>query len=140
MTATALRATPQITLFADAPESAPPLRQKPAAATPRGHVCGECGVALVRAYGKRNMFCGRPCQLAFGNRMTVRGRVLTPLAMADRLTRSGTRGPPEARKAGIEAGRQYRQLIDQWAREDREAGRMTAIEYVARRHALGYGG
>lgn len=136
-TATALRAAPQTPLFPDDTAPAPVLRPT-APAAPRGHVCGECGAALVRAYGKHNMFCTRTCQLAFGNRMTVRGRVLTPLAMADRLTRSGTRGDPDARRAAIEAGRQYRQLIDQWAREDREAGRMTAVEYVARKHRLGY--
>lgn len=137
--ATALRAAPQMALFA-VEATAAPVPQRADAGLPRPLCCGECGAALRRAPGKRNMFCSAPCRAAYANRMTVRGRQLTPLAMAVRLTRAGTRGSPEGRKAGAEAVRRYNQLIDKWAREDRAAGRISAVDYCAARQRLGYEG
>jgi hypothetical protein len=126
-------------LFAPEPKAAPvPLRDD--AGAPRPRCCGECGAVLARAPGKRNIFCAKACRVAYANRMTVRGRQLTALAMADRMTRSGTRGKPEARKAGAEASRRYRQLIDKFAAEDRDAGRISAVDYCAARQRLGYEG
>ncbi|MFZ4687883.1 MAG: hypothetical protein ACOYLS_01465 [Polymorphobacter sp.] len=144
-TATALRAAPQIPLFCDPVETGPSAAAR-AAADPAARHCAECGAVLARAYGKRNMFCGRPHQLAFANRMTVRGRVLTPLAIAAYKTRNGSRGtagrPADAERhkaAGKAAAHRMRQLIDRWDDEDRAAGRMLAIDYCALRDRLGYG-
>lgn len=142
----ALCAASAMPLFADAGETGHTARAPARATAPavpagkaqRGHICGECSAPLVRAYGKRNMFCSRACQTAFGNRMTVRGRVLAPLAMVDHLTRHGMRGDPAHRAAAKDACRQLRQQIERYATEDRAAGRMTAVEYVARRARLGY--
>lgn len=142
----ALCAAPAMPLFASHAEIGHPARalapatapDRACAPAPRGHICGECSAPLARAHGKRNMFCSRACQTAFGNRMTVRGRVLAPLAMVDHLTRHGMRGQPEHRAAAKDACRQLRQQIERYAAEDRAAGRMTAVEYVARRARLGY--
>lgn len=124
-------------LFAPDPAPAPaPPREDAGASRPR--LCGECGNPLVRAIGKRNIFCSAPCRVAYSNRMTVRGRVLTAAAMAERMTRQGSRGTPRQRGAGKDAARIYRQLIDQFAAEDRAAGRISAVDYWAARLTLGY--
>jgi hypothetical protein len=52
--------------------------------------------------------------------------------MADRMTRSGTAGAPEAREAGKTARAVTQRLIAKWAAEDKAAGRMSATDYVRR--------
>ena len=60
---------------------------------------------------------------------------MTPLAIADRMTRGGSRGDvATGRKARLLAQR----LIDAWVAEDRDAGRLPMVDYVRRRAALGY--
>lgn len=71
----------------------------------------------------------------FHNRATVRGKVLAPMAMAARITRDGSRGDTVT---GKRARRESRHLIDQWAREDREAGRMDMASYMRARIKIGY--
>lgn len=92
--------------------------------------CPECGGDVPR--GARKLFCSPAHKAAYSNRMTVRGRILTPLAMADRITRSDI-------ATGKLAGHEYRTLIAQWIAEDRAAGRFTAVEYLAARRRLGFG-
>ncbi|QIG79952.1 hypothetical protein [Stakelama tenebrarum] len=84
------------------------------------------------------MFCAPTHNAAWNNRATARGRVLTPLAFVARITRNGTRGSDEARKAGREASNQQNTLIQRWRDEDRAAGRMEWGEYMARRYRLGF--
>jgi hypothetical protein len=52
--------------------------------------------------------------------------------MADRITRSGTAGPPEARAAGKQARAVTQRLIARWTAEDKAAGRMPMVDYVRR--------
>jgi len=81
------------------------------------------------------MFCCAEHRIAHANRMTVRGRRLTAVAMAARITRDGS---ARDKGAGKSARRISRQLMDQWIKEDREAGRMPADEYHALRGRLGH--
>lgn len=98
------------------------------------HVCPECAQPF-QAVHSRQLFCCPEHKAAFHNRATVRGRVLAPMAMAARITRDGSRGDMETGKA---ARRESRQLIDAWAREDREAGRMDMVAYMRERRRIGY--
>ena len=98
--------------------------------------CPECGVAFaVPEANARKMFCTDAHRVAWNNRMTVRGRVLTPLVMAERITRSGD---SRDRASGILARQQSRRLMDKWVKEDRAAGRMAADTYFATRQRLGF--
>jgi len=97
-------------------------------------ICPECG-ATFSSNGSRQMFCKSDHRAAFHNRQTVRGRVLTPLSIADRITRGGSRGD---KITGRAARGDAQKLMDRWAADDRAAGRMNMTEYVRRRKALGY--
>ncbi len=98
--------------------------------------CPECGASFdVPESNPRKMFCTDPHRVAWNNRMTVRGRVLTPLVMAERITRSGYE---RDKSAGILARQQSRRLMDKWVKEDRAAGRMAADTYFAIRQRLGF--
>lgn len=94
--------------------------------------CPEC--LTVRERGRSGMFCCTDHKTAFFNRQTVRGRVLVPLVMAERVTRSGTRRDTQT---GITARRDSRMLMDRWTREDRTAGRMAMDDYLAQRRRIG---
>lgn len=98
--------------------------------------CPECLVAVEasQASGGRNMFCCSRHRVEHANRMTVRGRRLTALAMASRLTRGGSR---RNKGAGKSARRIADKLLDRWNAEDRAAGRMPADEYHALRGRTG---
>ncbi len=61
--------------------------------------------------------------------MAGRGKVLVPLALAARIPRGGT---AEAKMARA----QYTSLLDTYAREDREAGRMSAVDYISQRNRM----
>lgn len=107
----------------------------PANAAPSGLAirCPEC--LTVREPGRAaGMFCSKDHKTAFNNRQTVRGRVLVPLIMAERITRSGER---RDRGVGVAARQDSRRLMDRWAREDRDAGRMAMDDYLRQRRALG---
>jgi hypothetical protein len=96
--------------------------------------CPECGLPFTLT-ASRQMFCSPAHKATFHNRQTVRGRVLTPLSIADRITRGGSRGD---KVTGRAARGDAQKLMDRWAADDREAGRMSMTEYVRRRKALGY--
>jgi hypothetical protein len=97
--------------------------------------CPECGELFDRVH-PRQLFCTGDHKQTFANRIVVRGKMLVPLDMAQRITRGGSRGD-------IATGRRARQdremLLDRWAAEDREAGRMSMVDYMALRYALGFG-
>lgn len=107
-----------------------PTAPKPGA--PGTRRCPEClaPVEPSQAAGGRNMFCCAEHRQAHANRMTVRGRRLTAVAMAARITRDGS---CRMKGAGKSARTLSRQLMDQSIKEDREAGRMPADEYHALR-------
>ncbi|MCG8506205.1 MAG: DUF2116 family Zn-ribbon domain-containing protein [Sphingomonadales bacterium] len=74
-------------------------------------VCAECGEGLPRDRTRQQDFCGDACRSAFNNRRKRRGAILYDLAMDMRVNRrpgSFTR---------------LQQQIDQFIREDRDAGR-----------------
>jgi hypothetical protein len=83
----------------------------------------------------RQLFCSNAHKTAFHNRWTVRGRALAPVAVAARITRDGSTGDTDI---GKKARRESRHLMDRWAREDREAGRMTMVDYMRERWRIGY--
>ena len=101
---------------------------------PKPQTCPECSQEF-RPIHSRQLFCCSEHKAAFHNRATVRGRTLTPMAMAARITRDGTRGDLNT---GRMARRESRRLIDAWAREDREAGRMDMAAYMRARFRIGY--
>lgn len=98
------------------------------------HRCPECSEPFRRIH-PRQLFCSNAHKIAFHNRQTVRGRTLAPLAMAARITRNGSRGDTET---GKKARSESTFLLDRWAREDREAGRMTMVDYMRERWLIGY--
>lgn len=71
----------------------------------------------------------------WGNRATVRGRVLTPLTIVVRATREGTRGDCDT---GSRAAHHQRALIQRWIEEDRAAGRMDWPTYLRLRYSVGF--
>lgn len=95
--------------------------------------CPECLGEVTRPGGA--IFCTPAHKATYQNRMTVRGRVLTPLSMTDRITRGGTRRDKET---GKRARHEAQRLIDAWVVEDREAKRMPVDEYVAFRRRMGH--
>lgn len=70
------------------------------------------------------MFCSIEHKTAFHNRSSARGRVVIPRLMASRRLRN--RAGTMATRAWAEA----RALLDQYEKEDREAGRMSMVDYV----------
>ncbi len=98
------------------------------------HKCPECG-GDVWLTGPRPVFCSKACRKASHYREVLRGRQLLNLAMAARATRDGSRGD---RETGAYAAREARSLMQQWADEDRAAGRMSAVELVALRRRMGH--
>jgi len=99
--------------------------------------CPEC-MKLFEPKVANQLFCCPKHNADWNNRATKRGRVLTPLSMAARLTRNGTQGPLELREAGRQASNAHNQLIQVYRDEDREAGRMDWREYMVRRIKLGF--
>jgi hypothetical protein len=99
--------------------------------------CPECR-KLFEPRVPNQLFCCREHNVAWNNRATARGRVLTPLSIVARVTRNGTRGTEEARKAGREASNHHNALIQRYRDEDRAAGRMEWPEYMVRRLRIGF--
>ena len=96
--------------------------------------CPECLASFAPAHPLQ-LFCSPAHRDAWNNRYTVRGRVLTPLAIVARLTRDGTRGDKQTgRRAAVEQAI----LIQRWRDDDRAAGRMEWPEYLRRRYAIGF--
>lgn len=113
---------------------APPRKARQDSHGHSGSTCPECLEHFARAHPGQ-LFCTPAHRDAWNNRATVRGRVLTPLAMVDRVTRGGSRGDVAT---GQRARQQKEALIQRWIEEDREAGRMSWPEYMARRYAIGF--
>lgn len=99
-----------------------------------GPLCPECLQPFPRAHPGQ-LFCSPAHRDAWNNRATVRGRVLTPLAMVERVTRGGSRGDTAT---GIRARQQKDQLIQRWIEEDRAAGRMDWPAYLRLRYGVGF--
>ncbi len=108
-----------------APPETPVGRERP---------CPECMAPFVPAQPGQ-LFCTVEHRAAWNNRATVRGRVLTPLAIVARITRNGTRGD---RNTGATASHHANALIQRWRDEDRVAGRMSWSDYLARRYRAGF--
>jgi len=100
------------------------------------HLCAECLAPLTGAQPGK-LFCSTKHRDAFQTRQRIRGRQLQPYAMVDRMTRSGTAGPPEAREIGKTARAVTQRLIAKWAAEDKAAGRLSMVDYL-RRYAKHY--
>jgi hypothetical protein len=85
------------------------------------HVCPECAVTFIGARDTR--FCTTAHKDSFWNREAKRGKVAMPLMRAWR----GGRGSGDvARYAFTELCA----LADRWNAEDRDAGRLSAVEFV----------
>lgn len=91
-------------------------------------ICPECRAPV----GEGKTFCSAAHKSAFHNRSSARGRVVIPLLMCARIqrNRAGTSAP----RAWTEA----RTLLDRYAAEDKAAGRMSAVDYVAGKWAGGF--
>jgi hypothetical protein len=87
-------------------------------------VCAECGAEFTAKHG-RAQFCTTDHQRKFHRRMKDRGRALMPLAIA---WRQGKRGSSDLSSYSMA---QMCALLDQWATEDKTAGRRP--ELVAER-------
>ena len=99
-----------------------------------GAACPECRQQFDRVH-PRQLFCSNAHKTTFHNRATVRGRMLTPIAMAARITRDGSRGDVGVGKL---ARRDAHRLMDLWAREDRLEGRMSMVDYMRERRRIDY--
>jgi hypothetical protein len=99
-----------------------------------GPLCPECLQPFPHAHPGQ-LFCSPAHRDAWNNRATVHGRVLTPLAMVERVTRGGSRGDTAT---GIRARQQKDQLIQRWVEEDRAAGRMDWPTYLRLRYGVGF--
>ena len=112
-------------------------RPETASASKQGYVgmkCPECGQPFAPVHPNQ-MFCSTPHRKDFLNRQTVRGAVLTPLVMAARITRGGSRNDIGT---GVRARQDAEHLINKWVDEDRKAGRMSMVDYVALRYRKGF--
>jgi hypothetical protein len=114
---------------AHAPAKTAITREAPPAGTTR--LCAEC-LAPLTGVQPGTLFCTKTHRKAFQQRMRVRGRQIQPFVMADRMTRSGTAGTPEAREVGKAARVVTQRLVALWVAEDKAAGRMPMVDYVAR--------
>lgn len=89
--------------------------------------CPECGERFTQAH-HRKLFCSTPHQIAFNKRREKRGHRLATLALAWRAGRSmGRAKTPEAqelKEAAQDAFGHMCRLLDEFAAEDRAAGRM----------------
>lgn len=101
--------------------------------------CPECMKLFERRVANQ-LFCTPQHKADWNNRATARGRVLTPLSMVARITRNGTRGTDEEKKAGREASNLHNALIQKYRDEDRAADppRMSWPQYMIRRFRLGF--
>jgi hypothetical protein len=97
--------------------------------------CPECLAPIERKPSSGKTFCCPEHKAAFHNRQTVRGRVLTPLTMAARITRGGSRGD---KATGRRARSDAEQMVQRWIEEDRAEKRMSAVEYIEQRMRLGF--
>lgn len=98
------------------------------AKTPRTfgkRVCPECAAVFVAKHHAA-MFCQPAHQRAFHARNMARGKVAVPYVAAWRTSRNNRKD----RVVGKFAFGQLCRMADQWAAEDRDAGRPTVIDYM----------
>jgi hypothetical protein len=129
-----LHGQPETGTTSDDALSTPSAKQKAPSWRPKRTTCPECNEEFQPVH-VRQSFCSNDHKAAFHNRATVRGRTLVTIAMASRITRDGCAGDIET---GKRARRDSRRLQDKWAKEDREAGRMSMVDYMRQRYAIGY--
>jgi len=99
-----------------------------------GIKCPECLRDFAAAHPNQ-IFCSPVHKKAFQNRLIARGSALTPLAMAARITRGGSRGDTAT---GVRARQDTEKLIARWVAEDKEAGRMRMDQYIRLRISKGF--
>ncbi len=97
-------------------------------------ICPECGQPFTTSDGKQ-MFCVPAHQIAFNRRERKRGFKLPTLIQAWRLSRNTRK--PAARAAGAAALAAMCRLADEWAAEDREAGRPGALAVMMNQQRRG---
>lgn len=95
---------------------------KPRTVAKVAHACPECADTFQAAASAT--FCGARCKDAWHNRSSKRGRVAMPLLLAVATERRG------ASDVGTWARRELYALADQWASEDRAAGRAACSDYL----------
>jgi len=115
-------------------QSTPSAKPNVSHCRPKRKHCPECNEEFQPVHFRQS-FCSNEHKASFHNRATVRGRTLVTIAMAARITRDGCAGDKET---GKRARRDSRRLQDKWAKEDREAGRMSMVDYMRQRYAIGY--
>lgn len=97
----------------------------------QSHRCAECAAAFTGPPEAR--FCSAKHRHAYHNRSAKRGKVAVPLLLAWAAGR---------RRKGDEAVawafRELCALAGQWNREDRDAGRMPAAEFILPKHLIGW--
>jgi predicted nucleic acid-binding Zn-ribbon protein len=99
-----------------------------------GHGCPECGQRFFMAH-PRQLFCKPIHKNAWETRARKRGLQFLPLGLVARETRNGTRGDIDT---GKRATRDADFLRIQWRDEDKQAGRMSAVEFQRLRQRMGY--
>lgn len=88
--------------------------------------CPECGQQFETQSkrGKPQVFCTEAHRQAHANRMTVRGKQLTKIALGWRLSRGSG-------ELGKFLFNEMTSMLDEWNSEDKAAGRMRADDYAA---------
>lgn len=82
------------------------------------------------------LFCGETCQKAHHQRTRKRGQTVATLLQAHRLGRNTS--DPLKSGAASAAHSAWCTLVDRWNEEDREAGRLGALDLVIRQSQTGF--
>ena len=101
-------------------------------------VCPETGDAFETT-GKDRLFSTDKAKADFHNRSSSVGRRLVPIAKAWRLGRNAKGNSPLARARRASANGAFMEMcriIDEACADDREEGRMPALDYIRRRAAI----
>jgi hypothetical protein len=91
-------------------------------------ICPECGARFIAGNG-RQRFCTTAHQAKFHDVMKTRGKVAVPFMLA---WRQGKRGATDDTRYALQ---ELSALADQWALEDRDAGRDAKLIVAAKRLA-----
>lgn len=97
---------------------------------PVERTCPECNTTFEAVHRKKT-FCCDAHKHAFHNRCAARGKTLIPLAMAWRTKR----GSGDTAKLSF---RKLCRLLDDFAAEDRQAGRGNMSDYIAAGYLRGH--
>lgn len=89
------------------------------------HVCQFCGMTFVATHNRQTTFCAIAHKKASNDLDKIRGRVLVKLVQTMRM---GKKSKDPAIKAAVAyAFQEVSALGDRYNREDREAGRPSAV-------------